>query len=228
VSQIGHRRSLFGSLPCSVCIHYLVSSDPSFRIIDSPFSYEAQLVRERREREAGLPQSTGRGGVGNIARSRSRSRGPVPDGEDFHHHNSSLHSTGKGGLGNMYSVGESKEELAKLRALDEEDEAVRRSYERRHADDPVFSGKGPSQCSLFVTAGFASLKTDSARNIQAERETSMFPIMPRLPSSRTVCRRFPSTRTRQQLLPSARYSPNRTMGGPRVRLCLLHSSSSHG
>ncbi|KIK82158.1 hypothetical protein PAXRUDRAFT_154419 [Paxillus rubicundulus Ve08.2h10] len=51
--------------------------------------HEAEVIREYDE--ANTVRSSGRGGVGNISGSRSRSRGPGPV----------LHSTGRGGVGNL-------------------------------------------------------------------------------------------------------------------------------
>ncbi|KAL7415123.1 hypothetical protein BDY24DRAFT_383779 [Mrakia frigida] len=96
---------------------------------------EAQLIRERRAREAGAPHSTGLGGYGNISsRSRSREpskskdRSPAPHG----------HSTGRGGAGN---VAYSTDDSSTLRELDEHDETVRGSYDARGREGLTSTGK---------------------------------------------------------------------------------------
>lgn len=119
-------------------------------------AYEAQLVRERRAAEQGNVRSTGIGGFGNMAnkdksRSRSRSRGDGPR----------LVAGGRGGAGNMYSVaGADPDEVERLRALDEEDEVVRKNYEGRHEHAIHSTGKGPSRLPLCPSS-CPPLKTGS-------------------------------------------------------------------
>ncbi|KAI6017157.1 hypothetical protein EDC04DRAFT_2902695 [Pisolithus marmoratus] len=82
--------------------------------------YEQRILREHLTVDA--PHSSGRGGVGNIASSRSRSRGPgLP-----------LHSTGRGGAGNMV--------LGDGRSSDVLDQEER--HEHHHPEGMHSTGRG--------------------------------------------------------------------------------------
>jgi len=55
--------------------------------------YEKQVIHDHLVAEQGAPHSSGRGGLGNMSTSRSRSRGPASP--------PLVHSTGRGGIGNI-------------------------------------------------------------------------------------------------------------------------------
>lgn len=91
-------------------------------VAESP--YEQRILREHAAAEE--VHHTGRGGVGNITRSRSRSRGPVV----------TLHSTGRGGAGNMLS-GETRPSTEVV--LDQEE---RKRHCHGHAEGIHSTGRG--------------------------------------------------------------------------------------
>ncbi|ORY24010.1 hypothetical protein BCR39DRAFT_472749 [Naematelia encephala] len=98
-----------------------------------------QLVADRRGRQAEAPFSTGRGGAGNIARSKSRSRSAVRD----HHEHHDLHGVGRGGFGNIVEDRpQTPVDLQKEAAVRryEADIAARHSAEEEVA--PHSTGKG--------------------------------------------------------------------------------------
>ncbi|KAK8847536.1 hypothetical protein IAR55_005394 [Kwoniella newhampshirensis] len=111
---------------------------------------QEKLIADRRGRQAEGAFSTGRGGVGNISRSKSRSRSAVRD-TSLRREGSqppvlapAVHASGRGGFGNI------SEERGD--SIDLEKEAARKRYEdgviaQHHTDElkhphPVSTGKG--------------------------------------------------------------------------------------
>ncbi|KAG8716399.1 hypothetical protein FRC11_013382 [Ceratobasidium sp. 423] len=84
-------------------------------------SREREIIEDHRRSEEGQIHSTGRGGYGNMDRSRSRSREP----------SKTVHSSGRGGFGNI-SAGDGHG----LENLEEEGRAA------RHAQVPEFHSSG--------------------------------------------------------------------------------------
>ncbi|KAF9240396.1 hypothetical protein BU15DRAFT_45789 [Melanogaster broomeanus] len=76
--------------------------------------FEAKLLREHAETTT--VHSSGRGGIGNITGSRSRSRGPV------------VHSSGRGGVGNIQHGDSAKSDL-----LDQEERVLHKHPEGFHS-----------------------------------------------------------------------------------------------
>ncbi|KAF8604685.1 hypothetical protein BDV93DRAFT_95267 [Ceratobasidium sp. AG-I] len=85
-------------------------------------SREREIVEGHRQAEENQIHSTGRGGYGNMDRSRSRSRGPAQ--------HEPVHSSGRGGLGNI-ARGDGHD----LANLEEEERA-------QHAHVPAFHSSG--------------------------------------------------------------------------------------
>jgi len=125
------------------------SRDPTARIAEeeNESAIQERLIAEQRGRQADAPFSTGRGGVGNISRDKSRSRsavrGATPElngtpGKEHHAHG---HASGRGGWGNVQEERES---------VDLEKDAAAKRYEasvaaKHRADDAGkihSSGKG--------------------------------------------------------------------------------------
>ncbi|GAA6021243.1 hypothetical protein JCM11491_001521 [Sporobolomyces phaffii] len=101
--------------------------------------------------------ATGRGGAGNMSRSRVRDGSELAENPldveaarsrsrsraRAHHHGEDLPvASGRGGMGNVRS--ESRDAGAKLRErqLDLEDERVEKDFERKHAGDEHLAGRG--------------------------------------------------------------------------------------
>ncbi|KAF8689058.1 hypothetical protein RHS03_09313, partial [Rhizoctonia solani] len=106
------------------------SRDPEADI--RALSHEREIIEDHRRTEEGQVHSTGRGGYGNMDRSRSRSREP----------SKAVHSSGRGGFGNI-TAGDGHG-LANL----EEEERV------HHAHVPEFHSSGRGGAGN-VTAGAA-------------------------------------------------------------------------
>lgn len=94
-------------------------------------SREREIIEEHRKQEEGHPFSTGRGGAGNIDRSRSRSREPARF--------EPVHSSGRGGFGNI-----SHGDAHGLADLEEEERA-------QHAHIPEFRSTGRGGAGNVVT-----------------------------------------------------------------------------
>jgi len=79
---------------------------------------EKEIIRNHMVASQDVPQSTGRGGLGNITGSRSRSRGPALATSNA----PMVHSTGRGGAGNIATG-----ETGTAEALDESERKIRAS-----------------------------------------------------------------------------------------------------
>lgn len=120
---------------------------------------QEKLIAQHRGRQSEAPFSSGRGGAGNISRSKSRSRSAVRDssahvegkhhlfkhdGAGADHAHSHLAAGGRGGFGNMHETNVEKT------SMEEEKEAANKRYEesvRNHhaleaAGHPMSTGRG--------------------------------------------------------------------------------------
>lgn len=118
---------------------------------------QGKLVAEARGRQAEQAFSTGRGGVGNINRSKSRSRSAV---RDKHHLEepisrtttasgatgatgaTNIHSSGRGGFGNITEEHHNHVDLEKQDAQAKYDAEVLAKHKHDEAAVPHHSGKG--------------------------------------------------------------------------------------
>jgi hypothetical protein len=103
------------------------SRNPEQRIDEErEASLQEKLVAESRGREADAPFSTGRGGVGNISRSKSRSRSAVRNGgtpDDRH-----VRAGGRGGFGNISEENRDSVDSEKRRELDNYEAKIASEY----------------------------------------------------------------------------------------------------
>jgi len=98
------------------------SRNPSERIAEERAEEDLQdrLIAESRGRQTDANFSTGRGGAGNISRSKSRSRSAVR-GPSTPQATGTVHASGRGGFGNIEETRES---------MDEEKREAMAKYER--------------------------------------------------------------------------------------------------
>ncbi|QRV89572.1 hypothetical protein RhiJN_17590 [Ceratobasidium sp. AG-Ba] len=122
------------------------SRDPEGDIRE--MSREHEIIENHRKIEEGQIHSTGRGGFGNMDRSRSRSREP----------NRVVHSSGRGGFGNI-AAGDGRD-LADL----EEEERV------HHAHVPEFHSSGRGGAGNVVAGGGPAVEPAHAPTIAPEAQ----------------------------------------------------------
>ncbi|KAG8892628.1 hypothetical protein FRB99_002577 [Tulasnella sp. 403] len=103
------------------------SRDPAKDAADRAF--EEDVLRKSREHREAFGVSHGRGGTGNIDKSRSRSRDPAGFG------------SGRGGAGNIHDHEHHRPE-AELERLDEEERAIHEAKHHHHLFSHGRGGKG--------------------------------------------------------------------------------------
>ncbi|GAA5944971.1 uncharacterized protein JCM15063_000589 [Sporobolomyces koalae] len=123
----------------------------------SPLNPEHESTGSRPESRGRNLVATGRGGAGNMSRSRVR-EGSEPSESPLvvdaarsrsrsraraKHHGEDLPvASGRGGLGNVRSDSRDANARIKEQVLDEEDERVEKEFEKRHKDDEHLAGRG--------------------------------------------------------------------------------------
>ncbi|WVQ98206.1 hypothetical protein IAU59_005328 [Kwoniella sp. CBS 9459] len=107
---------------------------------------QEKLIADRRGRQAIEGAfSTGRGGVGNINRSKSRSRSAVrnrEDGASLAPTVSNVHTTGRGGFGNITEERGDSVDLEKEAAQNRYEADVLARHKAAESNQPYMSGKG--------------------------------------------------------------------------------------
>ncbi|KAG8732735.1 hypothetical protein FRC12_019150 [Ceratobasidium sp. 428] len=110
-------------------------------------SREREVIENHRRAEEGQIQSTGRGGFGNMDRSRSRSREP-----------NKVHSSGRGGFGNIVN-GDGRD----LADLEEEERA-------QHVHVPEFHSSGRGGAGNVIAGGPPAVEVAHAPTIAPEAQ----------------------------------------------------------